>query len=362
MSCTPGAPKPNAHTLTVGQWTNLGPPGVATAAYGVIGVTLDPTDMSVIYATVQDNGIWKTTDGGATWAQIGDPTFVYNFTDSTPYLDVPFEVAVDPCNPQHLYATDGVRGKTLGFWVSQDGGATWHRTAGFKTISATTTVDVTDLAVDPTDFGHILLSSHSAWQGMTNAGVLESMDSGNTWIAHPPVSTWPSGTPGIEFIFDPKSGTGSAQTWLLMTNGNGFWRTTNAGGNWTQVSTTDGIHGLTTLFRASTGVLYAGGTGYPQRSTNQGTSWQLITNGLPSSYYYAVHGDGTTLYTMRSLNYGAQPYPSYSTSPESDGTTWMPQAGNQTFSDGPIVMKYDAVDHIMYSANWKAGLLALKTQ
>ena len=356
--CDPVTPKPSTNTgIKVGEWTNLGPTGVANADYGVIGVTFDNADRNVLYATVQDNGVWKSKDGGATWRQTGDPTHKYDFTDSTSYLEVPFEVAVDPCDPNHLYATNGVRGSTMGFWVSQDAGESWHRTPGFANILKTTTADVTDIAVDPNDFRHILVSSHSPWMGKPNAGILESKDAGNNWTAHPGVATWPPGTPGVEFI-DPVAG-----IWLVMTDGNGFWRTKDSGANWTQVSTHEGIHGLTTLFRASTGTLYSGGANYPMRSTDEGVTWTPLMNGLPNAYYYAVAGDGTTLYTMKSLNNGAMPFSSYSVSPETDGMTWTLQdGGKQTFSDGPIVLKYDAVSHIMYSANWKAGIQAFKVQ
>jgi photosystem II stability/assembly factor-like uncharacterized protein len=198
---------------------------------------------------------------------------------------------------------------------------------------------------------------------MSNAGILESFDGGSHWIAHPPVSSWPAGTPGIDFLFDPALGRGDAKTWLCMTNGNGFWRTEDAGEHWVQVSTHDAPHGLGTVYRSGTGVLYAGAGNYPLRSTDDGKTWSQITDGLANAYYYAVHGDGSTLYTMKSLNFGSQPFPSYSLSPEDDGMKWTLQdSGKQTFSDGPIVMKYDADSHIMYSANWKAGIVALKVK
>jgi len=46
-----------------------------------------------------------------------------------------------------------------------------------------------------------------------------------------------------------------------------------------------------------------------QYSTDDGKTWSQLTDGLPNAYYYAVHGDGTTLYTMKSLNFGSQPFP-----------------------------------------------------
>ncbi|HEX7668973.1 MAG TPA: hypothetical protein VF395_05300 [Polyangiaceae bacterium] len=51
----------------------------------------------------------------------------------------------------------------------------------------------------------------------------------------------------------------------------------------------------------------------------------------------------------------------YVTSPETDGVTWTPyREGAQKFTDGPCSMRFDPVNRILYSANWGAGLWALK--
>ena len=51
----------------------------------------------------------------------------------------------------------------------------------------------------------------------------------------------------------------------------------------------------------------------------------------------------------------------YYVSSESDGTQWTPyQGGAQKFGNGPYMMRFDPVNKILYSANWGAGLWALK--
>jgi hypothetical protein len=89
---------------------------------------------------------------------LGNPSNTGDTTTS--YIDSPIHVEVDPSNSQHLYVTQGVRGTTLGFWISNDGGNTWTKTAGFKNIEAATTSDVTSMAVDPSNFNHVLVGSH----------------------------------------------------------------------------------------------------------------------------------------------------------------------------------------------------------
>ena len=69
---------------------------------------------------------------------------------------------------------------------------------------------------------------------LKGAGILESKDGGLTWIAHAPVNGWAPGTPGIQFLYDPAHGVNDTKTWLYTSEG--YWRTTDAGANWTKVS------------------------------------------------------------------------------------------------------------------------------
>ena len=91
-------------------------------------IAVDPTDANIAYAAVADfgangqlgnTGIWKTTDGGATWV---------NTTTSLPSLnfyDTFADVVVDPNNPSTVYATVGSYfGDTAnGVYKSTDSGA-----------------------------------------------------------------------------------------------------------------------------------------------------------------------------------------------------------------------------------------------
>ena len=360
-------------TLTPGIWKNLTPPSLALPVhptpYGLAFVEIDPSDMCTLYVTSDLAGVFRTRDGGSTWVKLGDPAKMG--APTTSYLDSPIAVRVDPKDGKHLYATQGVRGVTQGFWVSRDGGDTWTLPAGFLAASTKTTRDVTTLAIDPTDFAHILVGSHSAWPGITNAGILESKDGGDTFIVHAPIPEFNSGSMGINFLFDPAHGVGDGRTWLVGTDGKGLWRTTDAGDHFTRVSPTTGwpdfsiTHGGQQLYYASNGDLYAGAFVYPVKSKDNGLTWTALDK-LPYASYYSVMGDGTTLFTQLSFtgdNGGHGPQP-YMTSPETDGVNWKAYdplgKGAQTFTDGPFVMRFDAANRILYSANWDAGLWALK--
>jgi len=72
----------------------------------------DPTDPDVAYAGAWGGGTWKTADGGATWTLLPEAPV------SAAAL------AVDPGDPQTIYATDRTE-PTL--WQSADGGQRWWR-------------------------------------------------------------------------------------------------------------------------------------------------------------------------------------------------------------------------------------------
>lgn len=360
-------------TFSATSWTDITPPGLGLMphtfpSYGVIWVAVAPSDNNIVFCCVDYIGLYKSTDAGVTWVQMGiSPGTPYGPT--TTFIDSPFSLLIDPADPNHLYCTSGVRGNASGFWISTDGGSNWTMPSGFASICDTVGNyrDVTTIDVEPGNFSHIIISSHAGWSNIgsgTNAGILESTDSGSTWTAHNPQSTWPSETFGIHFLYDPATSQGNGTTWLVGTGGNGMWRTTNSGTSWTQVSTISISQGGQSHYYASDGRLYIGAEGYPLVSSDNGATWSQLTN-LQIHYYYCVVGDGVKLYTSLSFTGdngfgGSQPF---YTSLESDGINWASfQGGVQTYTDGPYNMIYAKTSGIMYAALWGAGLVALKAR
>ncbi len=107
-------------------------------SYHINRIVMDPNDNNVVLAAAQgslfgpggDRGVFKTTDGGATWKQ------VLKVDDDTGGDDL----AMDPTNSKILYASTyqrrrsqwGFNGGGLGsgIWKSTDGGDTWARMTG----------------------------------------------------------------------------------------------------------------------------------------------------------------------------------------------------------------------------------------
>jgi hypothetical protein len=272
-------------------------------------------------------------------------------------------IRVDPNDPQHLYATAGVTGENWGFWVSNDGGETWVMPGAFSAGASARkwTNDIYNIVVDPSDFNHLIMSSHRGWDCCgDDAGVLESLDGGKSIIAHQPPKGMSHGN-GIAFLFDEANQQGDGKTWLV---GGGYekgvFRTTDAGENWENVAAEEqDNHGGFFASYSTQGYLYIGVSGGLLRSTDNGATWTKETSGLGGWFYGAI-SDGKNLYTGTS--YVDVPYNEpLLVSPEggdSEGTSWKPFS-DQIFAHGPFRMVFDSKNRIIYGANWTGGAWAL---
>jgi photosystem II stability/assembly factor-like uncharacterized protein len=101
-------------------------------------IAIDPRDANVVYVAALgpawksggDRGLYKTTDGGTTWQKVKDAG------DRAGFIDV----AIDPRNPDVVYAASWERYRTpyslnsggpgSGLWKSTDAGKTWAEIKG----------------------------------------------------------------------------------------------------------------------------------------------------------------------------------------------------------------------------------------
>jgi hypothetical protein len=354
----------DAPKLTPGTWTQINPASLVfghnTASHNqdifTQGMALDPCNPATIYFCVCANpvtgntgsmpGLYRTTNAGSTWTRLGP-------------FDGPINVRVDPKDPKHLYVNQGVRGNAIGFWVSNDGGATFKQPQGFLDAAAKVNdTDVYHIDVDPTDFNHLLLSFHYYWHYGDTAGVFESFDGGASFTVHDPIpGLHGAGGYGVFFLFNPALGIGNAKTWLFGSQGAGYYRTTDAGTTWTKVSDNNMEHGGGQIYYTKTGTLYSAGIPRLMKSTDNGATWQLGQNDMmPNFGYIAIIGDGTYLYTS-SHDHDAP----FVTTLESDGLKWT-NFSTQISHAGAFEMAYDKANDIVYSANEYDGLIALKVK
>jgi photosystem II stability/assembly factor-like uncharacterized protein len=153
-----------------------------TAFMGAIA--LAPSDPNTIYAGTGEatnsvlsfygRGVLKSTDAGATWTLLGNDVFDRHTIS---------QIVVSPVDPEVVYVAvagggvNGVSGNT-GIWASTDGGATWTNT----TTAISTTAAFSDLAIDPTD-PETLYAAAGSFRGSTVNGVYKTTDGGATWFA-----------------------------------------------------------------------------------------------------------------------------------------------------------------------------------
>ena len=152
----------------------------------VCSLALDPTDSSVLYAGtgegwyfspafVEGLGIFKSVDAGATWTQLqgtvtGVPAGAFSYVN---------DIVVSPNNPDRIYA-----GTRTGVWKSKDGGATWKVVLGnpsyvsgpFNTNGCV--VGCTDLEVRSDTKPDVLFAAFGSAQ---DDGLFRSFDNGKTW-------------------------------------------------------------------------------------------------------------------------------------------------------------------------------------
>lgn len=349
VCATDSAPRPaDAPKLTVGAWTRID----ASPSYLANGITIDPCNTSVLYTaggtypSANQHGVWRSTNGGASWTMLVS-------------LDSPARVKVDPKDSKNMYVVDGVNGMTQGLWRTKDGGMTWEIPDGFKTTADSPDLKLRDaysVDADPLDFRHLLVTFHNPWAAYNGAsGVLESMDGGDHWIVHPPEATWAYAYGyDIFFLSNPALGLGNGQTWLLGSQGKGYWRTTDSGAHWTQVSDANMTHGGAQIYYTKKGVLYVSSDVDLIKSTNNGETFTHIPFSPVSGYAHllSIFGDGTRLYA------GGSGGPIFSAL-ETDDTTWT-AVNVQTFTAQPYQMAFDSKNKILYSANATGGLWALQ--
>ncbi len=337
--------------LTKGQWQNITPPIDITyrqvpagANYGTQTVALSPSDPRVVYLGSFYQGIWKTTDAGASWKKVSTGTNGDKVSSGANW-----SIAVDPTNADIVYSASGGAGAYL-LWKSTDGGVNWQDILPSSIVDQTSP-DVYAVAIDPADPKHLLVTFHSDWSGKSSAGVLESKDAGASWIIHQPAGAW--GHSHYAYFI-------TSSTWIVGMQDAGYWRTTDSGAHWTQVYSGIAAHGAVGIYRAKTGVLYLTALHEILRSTDNGASWKPV-DGAPASNggYYTIIGDGTNMYIHPGAAWDeGTPRPFYVSS-ESDGLTWAPYNG-QNFDYGAFSMAVDAKNGIVYSSNWNGGLWRLK--
>jgi len=218
------------------QWRMIGPHRGGRTV-GATGVVQQP---NVFYIGVNNGGVWKTIDFGRTWQPVFDEQPTGSIGD----------VAVAPSNPNVVYAGsgEGIQRPDLsvgdGVYKSVDAGKTWVNT-GLKDAQ-----QIGGLAVDPNNENKVFVAALGHPYGPNpERGVYRTTDGGKTWEK---VLYTDENTGAIQVTIDPEnSNTIYADMWAGRQGPweNGQWDGPGSG-----------------LFK----------------STDGGTTWVHLTNGLPT--------------------------------------------------------------------------------
>ncbi len=202
----------------LGTWQSLGPGNVGGRTRALL---IDPVNTDVMYAAAVAGGIWKTTNGGTSWAPLND--FLANIAVTC--------MAFDPSDSNTIYAgtgegyfnADGVRG--AGIFKTTDAGLHWTRLAA--TASNSNFFFINDVVVSPANGQHVYAA--------TRTGVWRSLDGGANWNQEI-VSNTPNGANGA---MDLVMRTDQATDYVFAAVGtfarSHIFRNTDAGGSGTWV-------------------------------------------------------------------------------------------------------------------------------
>lgn len=186
-----------AARTVVGTWEEMGPTyWNATSGYNpgvgrITSIAVDKSNQNHIIAGGETGGVWKSSDGGTTWAVL---------TDNLANLDV-YALAIDPSNSSTYFwgSTGGVVFKSV------DGGSTWslHSSLPGGTVNK--------ILIHPTNSSEMYISAQSG-------GLYRSSDGGLSWtIIHP------SATTGYDIEFKP------GDTNTIYASGNNYYVSTDGG-------------------------------------------------------------------------------------------------------------------------------------
>jgi len=205
---------------------------------GAIGIA--PSNPDVVYVgggefpirgnVSHGDGMWKTTDGGKTWTNIG-------LNDTRQIA----KVRVHPTNPDLVYvaAQGHVWGPNAerGIFKSVNGGKSWT-----KVLFRDDSTGAADLAMDPTNpnilYAGLWQAHRKPWMlvsGGKGSGMFKSVDGGDTWTeitrnAGLPAGLW--GNIGISV-----SGANPRRVYAIIeANEGGVFRSDDAGATWTRVN------------------------------------------------------------------------------------------------------------------------------
>lgn len=242
---------------------------------GVADVHLDPRNPDVLYAVAYqrrrhvgvlvaggpESGVWKSADGGATWRDV---------TRGLPGGDLGrIALAVSPVDPDVVYALVAATGDRSGFYRSPDRAESWTRMSGY-------------IVVDPQYYGELYPDPHRmdrVYAADVRLHVTE--DGGRTFE---PVNTRFKHVDNHAVVFDPAD-----PEYLLVGTDGGIYESFDRAQTWRYVANLP----LTQFYRVGlddAAPFYTVYGGTQDNSSVGGPSRTANVHGIRSSDWFVTHG------------------------------------------------------------------------
>jgi len=270
--------------------------GPAFTSGRVQDLAVDPKDSHTWYVAEASGGVWKTADAGVTWKPVFDSTGDYSVGC----------VAVDPKDPLTVWVGSGENNSQRsvsygdGVYKSTDGGATWEN-VGLKSSQ-----HVAKILIDPRDSQTVYVAAQGPlWSAGGDRGLYKTTDGGRSWKRVLHVSDNTGVTDLVMDGKNPDVLYAAAyqrrrHVWTLIDGGpeSGLYKSIDAGASWKKLA--EGLPkeemgriGLA-ISPQDPRVLYAvietaggaaGGAGY-YRSADGGSHWEKRSDEVASSPQY----------------------------------------------------------------------------
>ncbi|MDE2483329.1 MAG: hypothetical protein KGN02_14215, partial [bacterium] len=161
----------NAATLPTANmtWRETGPSIAGGRVTSVAGTAHDP---NLYYLGAAGGGVWKSTDGGAAWKPVFDKESVGAIG----------AVAIDPTNDETVWVGTGESNPRNdvsygdGLYKTTDGGKTWTN------VGLRGTKHIARILIDPSDSKHVIVAAlGNVFADTPDRGVYVTFDGGATW-------------------------------------------------------------------------------------------------------------------------------------------------------------------------------------
>jgi len=193
----------------------------------VTAILIHPSNPNIVYAGAAQGGVWKTTDGGDTWAPL---------TDGQASLSIG-SMAFDPNNPEVIYvgtgephSSDSFSGQ--GVLKSSNGGASWTNLGNSDFAG----MAISDIAVDPNDGNTLYVAVSNRFLNTYDPttdkkpGIYKSTNGGTSWqlVLSACQNNDTVCAAASALVINPSN----ANTLYAGLEQVGLFKTTNGGNNW----------------------------------------------------------------------------------------------------------------------------------